>query len=123
MLNLLFDKFGHITTIFDKMIMLSSLNICKHILQFFFLIFLTVPGNSVGHLPYYPSCNCAKDSSGFVCSSEDSYIRPPEFQVVTHDYMQNITGSNTEDFLLYTQDVVYRLHRYNMSSNAQHFYV
>jgi hypothetical protein len=82
MLNLLFDKFGHITTIFDKMIMLSSLNICKHILQFFFLIFLTVPGNSVGHLPYYPSCNCAKDSSGFVCSSEDSYIRPPEFQVV-----------------------------------------
>ncbi|CAC5402030.1 ABCA2 [Mytilus coruscus] len=77
---------------------------------------IKVPAHKTAHVPYYPQCSCAKDSSGFICDSEDTYTRPPQFQVVTHDYMQNITGSNTEEFILYTQDALYRLHRYGAFS-------
>ena len=63
------------------------------------------------HKSYYPSCTCAADLSGFICSGSDSYSVPPHFRVVTKDTLQNITGTDTHKFILYTQDPLYRLHR------------
>ncbi|KAK3087439.1 hypothetical protein FSP39_005943 [Pinctada imbricata] len=71
-----------------------------------------IPTNPQNKKPYYPTCFCADDKSGFVCSGSSSYETPPEFRVVSKDILQNITGSKTQDFLLYTQDPIYRLHRY-----------
>ncbi|GFN82627.1 ATP-binding cassette sub-family a member 2 [Plakobranchus ocellatus] len=51
---------------------------------------------------YYPhNCVCKADGTGFICSSE-KYRRPPGFRSVTLDWLNNITGQHTEDYLLYT---------------------
>lgn len=63
---------------------------------------------------YYPSCQCAPDYSGYTCSSDRSED-PPSHRVITQDWLINITGQNTEDFLLYTTYDM-RLHRYGALS-------
>ena len=66
---------------------------------------------------YYPHCTCKEDNTGFACS-EDGFIHPPEFRVVTRDVLQDITTKKTTqqtdrigDFYMYTTDE-YRLHRW-----------
>ncbi|XP_050394470.1 ATP-binding cassette sub-family A member 2 [Patella vulgata] len=70
------------------------------------------PSYSSSH--YYPSCQCLKDGSGFICSRA-YHPNPPSFRVVSKDILQNITGQHTEDYLLYTT-YDYRLHRYGALS-------
>ncbi|XP_021369630.1 ATP-binding cassette sub-family A member 2-like isoform X2 [Mizuhopecten yessoensis] len=74
------------------------------------------PESPSEEIKYYPTCHCAKDKSGFVCPGSSTFSHPPDFQVVTRDKVQNVTGTNTEKFLLYTQDALYRLHRYGAFS-------
>ena len=57
---------------------------------------------------YYPACHCKADGVGFLCT--DGYTSPPQFEVVTHAKLQDITGTNEHNFYLYTNDE-YRLHR------------
>ncbi|BFZ20641.1 hypothetical protein BsWGS_23680 [Bradybaena similaris] len=60
---------------------------------------------------YYPSnCVCKKDGTGFNCQG-DYYEKPPGFQVVTLDRLNNITGQKTQDYLLYTMYDM-EMHRY-----------
>lgn len=62
--------------------------------------------------PYFPSCICKKDNSGFECSK--NYRNPKKYRVVTRDIMQDITPEKPTrrgDYYLYTTDE-YRLHRY-----------
>ena len=59
---------------------------------------------------YYPTCSCAQDKSGYQCSSTD-YRKPPSWRIITQDWLVNITGQHTEDYLLYTT-YDKRLHRY-----------
>ena len=58
---------------------------------------------------FYPNCQCTKDNTGFICDQSGS--DPPKFQVVTGEWLQDITGAREEDFYLNTNDL-YRLHRY-----------
>ena len=57
----------------------------------------------------YPACHCKADGVGFLCS-DGGYTSPPQFEVVTHAKLQDITGTNEHNFYLYTNDE-YRLHR------------
>lgn len=60
---------------------------------------------------YYPhNCVCKADGTGFICSSE-KYHHPPGFRPVTLDWLNNITGQHTENYLLYTFMEQFR-HRY-----------
>ncbi|KAK3602190.1 hypothetical protein CHS0354_004706 [Potamilus streckersoni] len=59
---------------------------------------------------YYPDCSCRDDNSGFLCYKE-RHALPPERVVVTGDKLLNITGTNTEKYLLNTADE-FKLHRY-----------
>ncbi|GFS22088.1 ATP-binding cassette sub-family A member 2 [Elysia marginata] len=67
---------------------------------------------------YYPhNCVCKADGTGFICSSE-RYRRPPGFRPVTLDWLNNITGQHTENYLLYTFMEQFR-HRYGGLSFGQ----
>ena len=67
-------------------------------------------GNTTTQYGYYPNCHCKEDGVWFICSDEE-YNDPPQFQVVTHDKLQDITGSNETAFYLNTNEA-YRVHRY-----------
>ena len=65
---------------------------------------------------YYPLCQCAADNTGFLCPLS-GYTTPPNYQAVTSDIVQEITGTKEEDYYLYTTDK-YRLHRYHQYRSA-----
>ena len=65
---------------------------------------------------YFPVCRCEVDGVGFICNDE-GYENPPGFEVVTHDKLQDISGSNEHDFYLNTNDK-YRLHRYDADEHV-----
>ncbi|CAG5130291.1 unnamed protein product, partial [Candidula unifasciata] len=69
------------------------------------------PQNPYSSRQYYPSnCACKEDGTGFNCQGEP-YEKPPGFQVVTLDRLNNITGQKTQDYLLYTTYDM-EMHRY-----------
>ena len=58
---------------------------------------------------FYPICQCAEDASGFYCPSD--YVQPPQYELITGDYVVDIGHQNMTEYSLYTTDE-YRLHRY-----------
>ena len=67
---------------------------------------------------YHPECICAADHTGQLCSPE-GFQHPPRFQVVTGDFLTDMTGDDEEMYYLRTADM-HRLHRYACTCTSMH---
>lgn len=71
----------------------------------------TNKSESVTHRDTRRSCRCSAHEMSYVCDKGAAGVKPKEFVTITRDTLQNITGRNISQYLLYTTNV-YRLHRY-----------
>ncbi|XP_048586908.1 ATP-binding cassette sub-family A member 2 isoform X2 [Nematostella vectensis] len=70
---------------------------------------------SVTHQKAGPGCRCSANGTWYLCDQGAAGKQPKELVTITRDTLQNVTGRNMSEYLLYTTQT-FRMHRYGALS-------